>query len=151
MDSNKSTLRILVAEDDPNDAFFLERAFAKAGVDVPLSFVTDGTETLEYLEGQKAFADRAAHPLPTLLLLDLKMPRMNGFDVLKWLRERPGLRRLSVVVFSSSDDPRDVNLAYDLGANSYAVKPGSGAELLAFVRSLHQYWCERHCYGDCMA
>jgi DNA-binding response OmpR family regulator len=149
MDRVRGKPRILVAEDDANDAFFLERAFAKAGVDAPRRFVRDGGEAVEYLEGRSGFADRSVHPMPTLLLLDLKMPRLSGFDVLKWLRQTPALHRLSVVVFSSSDDPNDVNLAYDLGANSYAVKPGNSAELLGFVRSLREYWLERHCFADC--
>src|SRR6266567_605609 len=110
---------ILVAEDDPADAFFLQRAFAKAGVSISLHFVRDGQEVIDYLRGEPPFADRVVYPLPQLLLLDLKMPRLNGFDVLGWLKESPDLKRLPVVVFTSSRETADVNHAYDLGANSY--------------------------------
>src|SRR5882724_10527721 len=113
------SLSILVAEDLPEDAEILRLAFLSAGVNVPLHFVKDGVEAIEYLKGEQHFGDRSKHPLPTLLLLDLKMPRLDGFDVLDWLRLQPGLRRLLVVVLTSSDMPDDVNRAYELGANSY--------------------------------
>src|SRR5437870_2600038 len=114
--------RVLIAEDDPMDIFLLQRAFAAAGVPASLRFVRDGQEVLDYLGGEAGYADREAHPLPDLMLLDLKMPRLNGFDVLGWLRNRPGLKRLLVAVLTSSDHPEDINRAYDLGVNSYLLK-----------------------------
>src|SRR4051812_49319470 len=114
---------ILVAEDETADAFFLKRAFAKAGVPTTLQFVRDGQEAIEYLAGEGEFANRLVHPLPHLLLLDLKMPRMDGFQVVGWVRQQPLLKRLPVIIFSSSDQEHDINRAYDLGANSYLVKP----------------------------
>src|SRR5436190_17116270 len=123
------SLRILVAEDLAEDAEILKLAFLSAGVNVPLHFVSDGAEAIEYLKGEQRFANRAEHPLPTLLLLDLKMPRLNGFDVLDWLRLQPGLRRLLVVVFSSSEMLEDINRAYELGANSYLAKPTAFRQL----------------------
>ncbi len=142
-------LRVLVAEDDEIDAFLLRRAFSRAGLEVPVKFVRDGQEAVDYLSAETGRPDRSSHALPGLVLLDLKMPRLDGFDVLKWLRQHPDLRRLSVVIFTSSNEPQDINLAYDLGANSYAVKPTDPNSLDAFVRSLGDYWFKRHCYPDC--
>lgn len=147
MGTTEDNLRVLVAEDDEIDAFLLERAFSKAGLKVPLKFVRDGQEAVDYLAAESATAG-LADSLPVLLLLDLKMPRLDGFDVLKWLRQHPSLKRLSVVVFSSSNEPHDINLAYDLGANSYAVKPSDPGSLDSFVRALGEYWLKRHCYPD---
>ena len=133
---------ILVAEDDPTDAFFLQRAFAKTGVEVGLKFVRDGQEAIDYLVGEPPYADRGSHPLPELLLLDIKMPRLNGFEVLHWLKTQPGLRRLLVIVFSSSAEADDINRAYDLGANSYLVKPHATEQLLELVNRVQKYWFE---------
>jgi len=134
--------KVLVAEDDPGDVFLLERAFASAGVPASLHFVRDGQEAIDYLGGEAAYSDRTQHPLPDLLLLDLKMPRLNGFDVLEWLRQQPGLKRLPVTVLTSSDQPQDVNRAYDLGANSYLLKPHSSHDLSDLVKRVQKYWLE---------
>ena len=138
----KPTVNLLVAEDSEHDVFLLKRAFERVRVCFAPRFVTDGQEAIDYLEGNEKFADRDKHPLPCLMLLDLKMPRLNGFDVLKWLKSQPGLRRLVVVVFTSSDEPRDVSRAYDLGANSYIVKPAQTTRLPDVVRALEFYWCD---------
>src|SRR5438105_2762005 len=132
--------RVLVAEDDRTDAFLLERAFAAARVPATLHFVRDGQEAIDYLQGEFKYADRAIHPLPDLMLLDLKMPRLNGFDVLHWLRKKPGLKRLLVTILTSSDHPKDINHAYDLGANSYLLKPHSTHQLSELVKRLQSYW-----------
>src|ERR1041385_4413645 len=108
---NLTRKTILVAEDNPEDAFLLKRAFLQAGINVRLDFVQDGEEVIHYLKGENGFSDRTAFPFPTLLLLDLKMPRLDGFDVLRWLQGQGGLRRLPVTVLSSSDQPKDVNQA----------------------------------------
>jgi CheY-like chemotaxis protein len=133
---------ILVAEDDPTDAYFFERAFRRADIPVALHFVRDGQEVLDYLQGAGQYADRTRYPLPHLLLLDLKMPRLDGFNVLEWVRKRPALNNMLIVIFSSSDEPRDINRAYGLGANSYLVKPHSMAELTALVGRFKKYWLE---------
>jgi CheY-like chemotaxis protein len=138
-----------VAEDLPEDAEILKLAFSSAGVNVPLHFVSDGAEAIEYLKGEQRFANRTEHPLPTLLLLDLKMPRLNGFDVLDWLRLQPGLRRLLVVVFSSSALPEDINRAYELGANSYLAKPAGFRKLEEIARSLESYWSKLNLCPEC--
>jgi len=134
--------RVLIAEDDPTDIFLLQRAFAFAEVPAILHVVRDGQEAIDYLEGEASYADRQAHPLPDLLLLDLKMPKLNGFDVLAWLRRQPGLKRLLVTVLTSSDQPQDINRAYDLGANSYLLKPHSSHELSDLVKRVQKYWLE---------
>jgi CheY-like chemotaxis protein len=131
---------ILVAEDDPSDAFFLQRAFSKVGKTVALQFVRDGQEVVDYLRGEGTFADRHLYPMPDLLLLDLKMPRMDGFEALTWIRKQPSLRRLPVLIFSGSEQLQDINKAYDLGANSYLVKPHATQELMGLVNRLWDYW-----------
>jgi len=133
---------ILVADDSLEDAFILKRAFERAGMAVPLLFVKDGQELIDYLSGLDQFADRQNHPMPRLLLLDLKMPKMDGFDVLRWLQQQPELRRLVVTVLSSSNESKDVNLAYDLGANSYVVKPNSTIGYANIVEKMRDYWLE---------
>ena len=142
---------ILVAEDDSADAFFLKRAFSKVGVRTALHFVRDGQEVLDYLLGEGQFADRHAHPRPDLLLLDLKMPRMDGFQVLDVVRQRPGIKRLPVVIFSSSAQEQDINRAYDLGANSYLVKPHAMEDLAKIVERLEKYWFEVNRHPDYLA
>jgi len=139
-------IRILVAEDNPHDAYFLKRAFLKAGINAPLHFVHNGQEALDYLAGSHEFTDRGAFPLPSLMLLDIKMPLIDGFQVLKWLRQQPGLLKLPVIVFTSSGEPRDVDLAHELGANGYTVKPSGSEQLFETVQSLEHYWLKQHCY-----
>jgi CheY-like chemotaxis protein len=100
-----------------------------------------GEEAVDYLAGGAGFADRGKHPFPALVLLDLQLPRRSGHEVLEWLRaQEEGLRRLPVVVLTSSREPRDINRAYELGANSYLVKPVSFDALLDMVRVLEHYW-----------
>lgn len=139
---------ILVADDSAEDSMILKRAFEKAGTRVPLLFVRDGEELIGYLSGAEGFTDRTTHPVPRLLLLDLKMPKVNGFEVLRWLQNQPELRRMVVTVLSSSDQRRDVNLAYDLGANSYVVKPSSITGYSEIVAKLREYWLELNSPGD---
>jgi CheY-like chemotaxis protein len=133
---------ILVAEDSAVDAFFLQRAFNRAGMAVALHVVRDGQDVVDYLQGVGHFGDRTENPLPRLLLLDLDMPRLNGFEVLRWLRQQPAFKALGVVIFSNSGEPRDVNRAYGLGANSYVVKPDSIEELNALIGRFKKSWLE---------
>jgi CheY-like chemotaxis protein len=135
-----TTRSILLVEDDPNDVLLIHRAFERAKVLNPLRVLPDGDEAIRYLAGLGPYADRAVHPLPALMLLDLKLPRRGGLEVLGWVRDQPGLRRLPVVVLSSSRRTEDVSRAYDLGANSYLVKPVGFKPLLALIRSLDVYW-----------
>jgi CheY-like chemotaxis protein len=140
---------MLVAEDRDEDIDILKLACRKAGVSLPLYFVRNGEEALEYLKGEGQFSDRQKYPLPTLLLLDLNMPRLNGFEVLQWLRLQPGLRRLVVIIFTSSELPEDVNRAFELGANSYLVKPVDLRKLEETARHLDAYWVKLNLCPDC--
>ena len=128
---------ILLAEDDENWVMLMKLAFAKAECDQPFQVFKDGEQTIKFLEKHK---DKRANECAALLLLDLKMPRKNGFDVLEWAKEHKHCKRLLVVVMSSSSDRNDVNKAYDLGVNSYLVKPSGLDELVGIVRMLFGYW-----------
>jgi CheY-like chemotaxis protein len=131
---------ILLAEDDPNDVLLMQRAFRKVNLTHPLHVARDGQEAIEYLSHQGKFADATRYPAPTLMLLDLKMPRKNGFETLEWLRQQPILKRTVVIVLTSSSERADINRAYDLGANSYLVKPGDFQDLVDLVTTLAAYW-----------
>ena|SRR2546422_7064883 len=131
---------ILIAEDDENHVLFIRRAFKKAQLLNPLVVVPDGEAAIAYLKGEGQFANRSEYPLPDLLLLDLRMPRKDGFQVLEWVRQEPGLSTLRVVVLTSSEDMRDVNRAYSLGANSFLVKPLDFENFLGVVQALQGYW-----------
>ncbi len=133
---------ILLAEDDPNDVLLLQRAFQKAGLREQLKIVRDGEQAIEYLAGRGNYADRNRYPLPFMLLLDLKMPGTDGFEVLQWLRAEPSLKRLLVVVLTSSNLQADVDRAYDLGANSYLVKPVEFDQMVNLIQRFEAYWTE---------
>jgi CheY-like chemotaxis protein len=135
-----SAFFILLVEDDPDDVFFLQRAFTKAGRGEALRVVRDGDEAVAYLSGTDAFADRGLFPLPSLILLDLKLPRKSGFEVLEWCRRKSGLSRIPVVVLTSSQSQADVARAYDLGANSYLVKPIDAVAQVKMVKSVCDFW-----------
>jgi CheY-like chemotaxis protein len=129
---------ILHVEDDPNDTLLLEHACKKAGVVFDLRAVSDGDQAIAYLRGINDFSDRNKYPLPKLILLDLKMPRLSGFDVLAWLRSDEAFRGVPVVVLTSSNHDADVKRAYDLGAKSYLVKPVGFEALVELVKTLPQ-------------
>jgi CheY-like chemotaxis protein len=131
---------LVVVEDDDNDVVLLERAFRKSNLLNPLVFLADGEVARDYLAGRGEYADRTANPLPVLMLLDLKLPRMSGLELLEWMREQPALRSLPVVVLTSSRESRDLERAYALGANSYLVKPVAFEALLELVRAIGLYW-----------
>jgi CheY-like chemotaxis protein len=131
---------ILIVEDNPTDVLLIKRAIGKAGLTHPLAVIPDGDAAVAYLAGTGAYADRRAHPLPGLILLDLKLPRRSGLEVLQWLKQEPPLRRIPVVVLTSSAENRDIARAYDLGANSYLVKPVVFDELHRMMERVDQYW-----------
>jgi CheY-like chemotaxis protein len=133
-------LKVLVAEDSENDAFLFHRAVEQTGVALNPRFVNDGQEAVDYLTGTDKFANRDEHPLPALIILDIKMPRMTGLDVLRWLRTQTGLRETPVLILSNSDQDRDVHEAYSLGANAYMVKPSQSQRLDELVKAIDTYW-----------
>lgn len=131
---------ILVAEDDENDVFFLQRALKEAGVQNALFVARDGQEAVNYLSGEPPYSNRADYPLPSLLLLDLKMPRMGGFDVLAWLHSQKEFADLTVLVFSSSSEESDVRKAKDLGADDFLVKPHDSHKLVNLLLEIQKRW-----------
>ena len=128
---------ILLVEDDHNDVLLIKRAFQKVNIANPIIVVNDGEQAVSYLAGREPYVDRA---LPILVLLDLKLPRKTGHEVLEWLRGQSNLKRLPVVVLTASSESSDVNRAYDLGANSYLVKPVTFDALVEMVKTLNLYW-----------
>lgn len=128
---------ILLVEDDHNDVLLIKRAFQKVNIANPIIVVNDGEQAISYLAGREPYVDRA---LPMLVLLDLKLPRKTGHEVLEWLREQSTLKRLPVVVLTASSESSDINRAYDLGANSYLVKPVTFDSLVQMVKTLNLYW-----------
>jgi CheY-like chemotaxis protein len=136
------TPTVLVVEDNPTDVMLIRRAFSKANVGNPLQIIRDGDEAVQYLAGEGVFTDRTAYPLPAVMLLDLKLPRRSGLEVLQWVRGQTALRRLPVVVLTSSNQSQDVNRAYDLGANSYLVKPVEFDDLRDMLGKVNIYWID---------
>ena len=130
---------ILYAEDDENDAFFLRRAFKTAEMPCALTVVTDGQEAIDYCRARGAYADRAAHPLPCLILLDLNMPIKSGIEVLEWIRREPSLAAIPVIILSSSLQASDIHLAYSRGARAYLVKPSVPDELVGIARAIKDF------------
>jgi CheY-like chemotaxis protein len=133
---------VLLVEDDPDDAELIAHAFKKAGVANPLIVVDDGEKAIDYLHARSIYADRAAFPLPGLVLLDLKLPRRSGFEVLESIRAHRSTRLTPVIVLTSSNQHSDIERAYELGANSYLVKPVGRDALIAMVRSLDTFWLQ---------
>lgn len=135
---------LLLVEDNPDDLFFMQRALRTADVRQPHSVVTTGLEAVAYLKGEGKFADRGAFPAPALVLLDLKLPGMDGHEVLCWIRAQPAWRRLVVVILTTSRERSDVQQAYANGANAYLVKPSAAPELIAQVKALKAFWLEQN-------
>ena len=130
----------LLVEDDNNDVLLIKRSFLKARVLNPLQVVTTGEDAIAYLSGQDKYANRLEFPLPALVLLDIQMPGVDGFQVLTWIRQQPALSAIRVVMLTFSDAMRDVNLAYQLGANSFLEKPADFERFVAVVHAIQGYW-----------
>ena len=130
---------ILLVDDSENDLTLMNIAFRKAGLNSPLQVVHNGEEAIAYLAGEGRYTDRNKFPLPAVMLLDLNMPMKDGFDVLAWLRKQSGLKRLSIIVLTSSLRPKDVERAFELGAHSYLVKPAALEDLVAMIRCLRDW------------
>jgi len=131
---------VLLIEDSRDDALFLDRAFAKAGLGKIDRVIDDGQEAIEYFAGRGAFADRSAHPLPTHVLLDLKIPKVSGLEILEWIRKSEPLKQLPVAVLSSSGEKSDRERALRLGVDGYFIKPSRTVELLDVVRQIAVLW-----------
>jgi CheY-like chemotaxis protein len=135
---------LLLVDDDQNDVFFFKRALRKADVPQPVRSVRDGEEAVQYLEGSGPFVDRRRHPLPCLVLLDVKLPKRSGLEVLKWLRARPELHDLPVVMITSSGEPSDQAEAQRYGVDAYRVKSVSSDGLVRLAREIRER-AEAHC------
>lgn len=130
----------MLVEDIQDDVELILHAFGKVGISNPVVVVEDGEKAIRYLRGLGEYSDRLPFPLPGLILLDLKLPRRSGFEVLAAVRATEATRRVPVVVLTSSNQEDDVRKAYDLGANSYLVKPVGLDALVALVRTLEAFW-----------
>ena len=136
------TAVILLIEDNEDDLLLIRRAFEKALLRNPIQVVRDGEAALMYLKGEGKFRNRAEFPLPSIVLLDLKLPGMDGFEVLSWIRQQDGIRGLPVIVLTSSSRIPDVNRAYSLGANSFFVKEIDFNSSIRFAQIMRQYWLQ---------
>jgi CheY-like chemotaxis protein len=129
-----SSKMILVAEDNPDDALIFEMMFNRAMLPDRLEIVGDGQQVIEWLAGEGDYSDRARHPLPERVILDLKMPVKTGFEALQWIRGQKAFDKLPVAILSSSDDPKDVKRAFELGATSYFVKSPQLRDVIEYLR-----------------
>ena len=130
----------LLVEDNEDHVVLIRRAFTKSKIVNPVQVVPNGEEAIAYLQGTGRFANRAEFPLPALILLDLKLSGMDGFDVLRWIRAQPSLQAIRVIVLTSSNAIKDVNLAYQLGANSFLIKPVDFDDFVRLTQALQGYW-----------
>lgn len=134
------TLPILIAEDDENDALILQRALRKVGFNNPFHISPTGTDAVRYLKGEERYSNREVHRFPRILFTDIKMPEMDGFELLHWLRSNPECSIIPTIVLSASQLDSDVTRAYQLGANSYIAKPPDFDQLVVVLRLVFDYW-----------
>jgi CheY-like chemotaxis protein len=143
---------ILLVDDSENDLLLVRIAFHKAGSTCLLHEVPNGEEAIAYLKGESPYDDRTQFPLPAVVLLDINMPMKNGFAVLEWARAQPALKCLSIIMFTASMRREDVEQAFDLGANSFLVKPTNLGELTKMLRCLSDWLAYDHLLpSDCRA
>lgn len=135
---------ILLVEDNEDDAFFMVQALKDAEIVNPLRQVEDGQQAIDYLAGTGQYADRAQYPLPTVVFLDLKLPLKSGHEVLQWIRAQPQFKKLIVIVLTSSNEPVDLNRSYQLGANSFVVKPPTPQQLLELAEAFKLWWLRQN-------
>jgi CheY-like chemotaxis protein len=134
---------ILLIEDYEDDIFAMQRALSQANITNPLQVVTDGQQALDYLSGAGQYANRTEFPLPFIMFLDLKLPFVDGFEILSWIRQQPTLQSIIVIVLTGSAETRDQDKAYALGARSYLVKPPTAETLNGILESLKSYWLSK--------
>jgi DNA-binding response OmpR family regulator len=135
---------VLYVEDDENDVIFLRMAFENAQVLNPLQVVSDGRLAMDYLLGIEPYSNRDEFPLPCLVLLDIKLPKKSGLEVLQWMRVTPEFVSVPVIILSSSSSNEDIHRAYAQGSNGYLVKPGSPKELLVLAKAIKDYWLDHN-------
>jgi len=135
---------ILLVDDDPNDRYLIRRTFTRLGIENPVIEVGGGAEAIAYLSGQGEYSDRTKYPFPGVLLLDIQMPRIDGLEVLQWIRDKLTAPRLLIIMLSRTDEIRHVNRAYALGANSFLTKPGAESELEGLIKTFSDYWLVRN-------
>jgi two-component system response regulator len=133
---------ILHVEDSEDDRLFLRRAFDQAGIQNTVHTVEDGQQAIDYLSSTGAYSDRKQFALPCMVILDLKMPKMHGLDVLKWIRAHEEFKPIIVIILSSSPLRNDVDTAYKTGSNSFIVKPLTGEQMKNIARLIKEYWLE---------
>ena len=133
---------LLMADDDPADCLLTEKALRKADITCPLYVVHDGAELMDYLKQRGNYTDPAAAPRPSLILLDLNMPKVNGTEFLAQLREEPELNSIPVVILTTSNDERDIAASYALGANAYMVKPSAFDDMVSVAEVVKAHWLE---------
>jgi CheY-like chemotaxis protein len=138
--SRRDSETILLAEDNDDHVVFIKRAFLRARFLNPLQVVQDGVEAIAYLKGEGKYSDRKAFPFPALLLLDLKMPNTDGFEVMEWIRDHPTMQNLRIVVLTTSDRIFDVKRAYELGASSFLTKPLNMHEFIQLGPAIKGFW-----------
>jgi CheY-like chemotaxis protein len=135
---------ILLVEDNEDDVFMMRQAKKRAGIESPMHIAEDGRRAIAYLSGKDEFRDRGKFPLPTLVLLDLKLPHVTGHEVIEWIRKQSPFRTLLIVVLTASKDSSDIDAAYRAGANSYLVKPSRVDDLCDLVKSIADYWLRKN-------
>ena len=138
-----NTTPILLVEDSEDNVFLVRHAMHKAGITARLEVATSGEQAIEYLGGANRYSDWVRFPLPSIVLLDLKMPGMSGFEVLKWIREQPGLKALRVAMLTSSDMPSEIKTAHELGANIFLTKPVELELLVEILKTLNEHWLKQ--------
>ncbi|HWQ92373.1 MAG TPA: response regulator [Clostridia bacterium] len=134
------SLHVLLVEDSEDDTLLFKHAVTATGLKMTFTTVSDGQQAIHYLQGKPPFADRDLHPFPTMIVTDLKMPGVDGFDLLKWLRAHPHCAVIPIIVLSSSSQEEDVLKAYQLGANAYFSKPLAYKELSDLLLANHLFW-----------
>lgn len=139
---NRDQMTVLLVEDQATDVLLVKRAFSRANSTTVVQTVSDGDAAVAYLLGEGEYADRARFPFPQLLLLDLKLPRRSGLEVLEWVRKPGHFQRLPAIMLTSSSEMSDVNQAYDLGVNSYLSKPTAFEDLIRLVQTIDDYWVQ---------
>jgi CheY-like chemotaxis protein len=134
-------ITVVLVEDDPNDVLLIRRAFERTGGEMTLIHLSDGEAAIQYLAGQEPYENRLTSPAPTIMLLDIKLPRRSGFEVLNWVRSQPTpAKRIPILMLTSSGQKADIDRAYDLGATAYLRKPSRSKSLSELVADLKNFW-----------